>query len=324
MLERLRKKVLKKKKLSRKEVNELAYLDESKLMKILLVAEEIKRKYIGKTVDLCSIVNARSGNCSENCSFCPQSIHNRAEVKTYPLISEEEIMKKALIMEEKGADHFGVVISGHSADEREFNRILKICNKLKEQTSLNICVSLGILTQKKANKLAEAGIDRYNHNLETSENYFNSICTSHSYQQRINTIKNLKNAEVEVCSGGIIGLGEKIDDRIELAFKLRQLEVDTISLNILNPVSGTPLENQKPLKPVEILKTIAFFRFINPDKPIKICGGRERNLRDLQSMIFMAGGSGLLIGNYLTTEGRSCKEDTRMIKDLGLEMRANV
>ncbi len=198
----------------------------------------------------------------------------------------------------------------------------KICaalGRIAEQTSISRCASLGNLTPDMIRQLKEAGLTRYHHNLETSENFFPHVCSTHSYQERLDTVRLIKRAGLELCCGGIFGLGEDMGDRLELAFTLRELGADSVPLNFLTPISGTPLEAQLPLIPREILKIIALYRFILPDKDIKVCGGREANLRDLQSWIYYAGANGSLLGNYLTTTGKPAAEDLQMIKDLGLQ-----
>lgn len=319
MIKRLKKKVLAKNEITKTEALSLLNLNKERLMDLLTAANNIKNKYQGTKIDLCSIISAKAGNCSEDCSFCAQSVHHKTQAANYSLLSQEEILERAKKMEAEGADHFGIVTSGQGVvDEQEFTKLIEVIKKIKEKTSLNPCASLGTLDSERAEKLAAAGLVRYNHNLETSENYFSEICTTHDYEDRIKTIKLLKEKGVEVCSGGIIGLGETKKDRIDLAFTLKELKVDTVPINILNPVTGTPLEEQEVLAPLEVLKTVAVFRFILPTKVIKLCGGRENNLRDLQSLSLLSGINGLLIGNYLTTEGRKAERDLQMIKDLEL------
>lgn len=319
MIGQLKQKILTGKQLTKEEALALANTNGDKLMNLLKAANQIKNEFNGPQVNLCSIVNAKSGSCTEDCQFCAQSSHYDTKVDTYPLLEKETILTKAKQMEAKGAHHFGLVTSGQQIlSDQEFNQLLAAIEKINKETKLNVCASLGTLNHKQASALAEAGLTRYNHNLETSQRYFPQICTTHSYKERKKTVKQLKKQDIEVCCGGIIGLGEEFKDRIELAFTLKKMDVDSVPLNILTPIEGTPLEDNQPLPPLEILKTAAIFRFILPEKTIKLCGGRENNLRSLQSLALLAGVNGLLIGNYLTTNGRKIEDDLQMIKDLNL------
>lgn len=296
---------------------ELMNLEGQECMELFLLANRV-RSLLGNRVDLCSIINAKCGMCPEDCKFCAQSVHNDAEVTAYPFMDEDEILNLALMMQEEGTARFCIVTSGKEADNEDFEKILSSIRKLRSETALSICVSLGTLTEKSAMSLKKAGATRIHHNLETSAGFFKNICTTHSYSEKINVIHIAREAGLEVCCGGIIGMGESINDRVELAFTLRALDVDSIPLNILNPVKGTSIQTAKPISPMEVIKTIAVFRLILPEKNIRIAGGREINLRDVQCLSLMAGANGLLLGNYLTTPGRAPKEDIRMIKDLGL------
>lgn len=319
MINKLRDRVLKGQGITKEEALKLIAVKSGRILELLSAANKIKNEFMSDRVDLCSIVNAKSGSCSEDCSFCAQSAHHETEVDSYPLLKEEEILTKAKRMDEQGAEHFGIVTSGRGIEtEAEFEKILNTVQRIKAETDLEVCASLGTLKEEQVNKLAAVGLKRYNHNLETSKNHFAEVCSTHDYQERVQTVQFLKKQGIEVCCGGIMGLGEGIEDRVDLAFKLKELDVDSIPLNILNPVAGTPLEGNPPLLPLEALKTTAVFRFINPTKVIKLCGGREKNLRDLQSLSLLAGVNGLLVGNYLTTTGRSIEDDLQMIDDLGL------
>ena len=299
------------------EAIELMNLQGSECMELFSLANNVRSK-LGDRVDLCSIVNAKCGLCSEDCKFCAQSVHNDAEITPYPLMDEEEILNMALMMQEEGAARFCIVTSGKEVNSDDFEAMLSSIRRIRKETALSVCVSSGMLTKESADALKKAGATRIHHNLETSENFFNNVCTTHSYDEKIRTIKIAREAGLEVCCGGIIGLGESARDRAELAFKLRELDVDSIPINILNPIAGTPLFGAEPLTPMEVLKTIAVFRLILPQKNIRIAGGREKNLRDLQCLCLLSGANGLLLGNYLTTLGRVPHEDIRMILDLGL------
>jgi biotin synthase len=319
MLESLRDKVLAGEDITKDEALELINLEEDRTMELLAAANRIKNKFNDKKVDLCSIINAKAGSCSEDCTFCAQSAHYDTKVNSYLLLSKEEILSRAKEMEKEGADHFGIVTTGKGViTNQDFDNILETIVTIKEETDLEVCAALGTLDRSQVERLVEVGLKRYNHNLETSENHFPNICTTHTYQERIQTVKFLKEMGISTCCGGIMGLGENVEDRIDLAFTLKELDVDAVPVNILNPIEGTPLENLPVLSPMEALKIVAVFRFILPDKIIKLCGGRENVLGDLQALSLLSGVNGLLVGNYLTTKGRVVTEDIKMIEDLGL------
>jgi len=283
------------------------------------IASKIREQYTGNRIDLCSIINGKSGNCSEDCKFCSQSVFHLCAIDTYPLLDEEKILEYAHYVEQFGTRRFAIVTSGRGVTEHDPDliSIIRIIHRLSNETNLQLCVSLGELTERAAVMLREAGVSRYHHNLETSEGFFPHIVTTHTYQDRIRTIHCARTAGMEICSGGIIGLGESMEQRIDLAYALRNLIVDSVPINILHAVPGTPLEDKPPLPPLEIIKTIALFRFILPRTDIRSAGGREKLLRDLQSIGLMAGLNGMMIGNYLTTDGRGIGKDLDMLKDMG-------
>jgi biotin synthase len=319
MITKLKEKVLAERNITKDEALQLAELGAEQRLSLLAAANEIKNEFMSDRVSMCSIVNAKSGSCSEDCSFCAQSAHHDTDVETYPLLEPAKMLNQAKKMDLEGAQHFGIVTSGRGIEtDKDFDQVLETVTRIKEETDLEVCASLGSLTEEQVEKLVEVGLKRYNHNLETSENYFSEICSTHDYQDRVKTVEALQEKGIEVCCGGIIGLGESFSDRIDLAFTLNELDVDSIPLNILNVVEGTPVDGNESLPPLETLKTAAIFRFINPTKVIKLCGGRETNLRDLQSLSLLSGVNGLLVGNYLTTEGRSIDDDLQMIDDLSL------
>jgi len=294
---------------------ELAQLPEEDTMDLLFCAHKIKKMRKEKETILCSIINAKSGFCSEDCAFCAQSSHHRTEIKTYPLLDKEKIVKAAIELEREGATRYSMVTSGYMLEDEELEVICSSAGAIAEETNLTVCASLGMLTEAIARRLAEGGIAVYHHNLETARSFFDNVCTTHNYEEDIITAKIAKAAGMKVCSGGILGLGETWEQRVELAFTLKELDVDGIPINFLNPIPGTRMEARSLLKPLEALKCIAIFRFVHPDKNILICGGREITLKDYQSWSMLAGANGLMIGNYLTTEGRSVKMDMDMIRD---------
>jgi biotin synthase len=269
-------------------------------------------------VHLCSIINAKSGRCSEDCAFCAQSAHHKTDAPVYGLVQEERMLESARAAEESGSACFGIITSGTTVRGAELDSILAALRKIRKETSILPSCSLGIIDEETALKLKEAGMDTYHHNLETAESFFPNICTTHPYEDDVNTVRAVKKAGLKICSGGIFGLGESPAQRIEMAFKLKELDVDSVPINFLNPIEGTRLEGAANITAQECLKTIALYRFILPGKRITVCGGREKNLRDLQSWIFFAGANGTMIGNYLTTLGRNIDVDLKMFSDLGL------
>lgn len=303
--------------LTREEAMRVARIPQDDAMILFHHAKKIRERFRGKTVGLCAIVNAKSGACPEDCTFCAQSAHYKTASPVYSLMDPEEVLKYARQAEKDGAEHFGVVISGKGIkDDKELFAIGEIVKRLKQEIRLEVHASVGIVTRRQLEYLRDCGVTMINHNLETSERYYPEICTTHTFQERIETIKSAKECGLKTCVGGIFGLGETLDDRVDMAFAIRELDIDTVPLNFLHAIDGTPLGKQVPLSPIVILMTIALYRFILPQKEIKICGGREVNLRDLQSMIFFAGADSMMIGNYLTTAGREPELDWQMIRDL--------
>ena len=291
---------------------------------LLFHANRIRERFHGNVVHLCSIISARSGACSEDCSFCAQSARHGTDINVHPLVSGDEMLEAAQTAAAIGADSFGVVTSGESAckHKADFDAICSAARKIGDATNAAACVSIGTLSPENAEQLAAAGVRRINHNLETSARFYPQICTTHPHARRVETVKNAKAAGLEVCCGGIFGLGETWEDRVDLALQLRGLGVDAVPINFLNPIPGTPLGGRPPLEPREALRIIAVYRFLHPTKEIKVCGGREVTLRDLQSWMFRAGASGTMLGDYLTTKGRSADDDLRMLADLGLVPRS--
>lgn len=282
-------------------------------------AHKIRHKFAGDKVDMCGIISARSGMCSEDCKFCAQSVYHQTDCPSYSLLDSTEIVSKAQVIASAGAKRTSVVTSGKGMDhDPEFPKVIAALQAVSQETDLKVCANLGTLTDEQARLLAQAGVKRYAHNIETSEQFYPNICTTHPYEERISTIKAAKAAGMELCTGGIIGLGESWQDRVAMAFTLQDLDVNSVPINILNPIKGTQLENQPPLSVLEILKTFALFRFVLPDKIIRPAGGREMNLRDMQGALMLGGANGLIIGNYLTFTGRNTPADFTMVQDAGL------
>lgn len=291
------------------------------IFELLASSDRIRRAFKGKEIRLCSIVNAKSGLCPEDCAFCAQSVRYKTGIKTYPLLDSHTIIERAKEARKRGAREFSIVTSGKGVRGREIDRLIEAIRRIEEETDLESCASLGILEDSTLRALKEAGLHSYHHNLETARSFFPNICTTHTYEEDVAVVRKAKGLGFHVCCGGIFGMGETREQRIELAMTLKELDVDSIPINFLNPRPGTPLEGARYLTPVECLKIIAAYRFILPTKEIIICGGREVNLRDLQGLIFAAGANGMMTGNYLTTPGRGTDRDLQMIEDLGLEVK---
>jgi len=286
---------------------------------LLYWANKIREKFFGNKIKICSIVPGRLGGCDQDCKFCAQSARYETGYRQAQVLSDEQILKAAEQAESNGVANFAIVYSGRMVGERELSRLQGLIKQIKQRFGLKVCASLGVITSRQARQLVDSGLTRYNHNLETSEKHFGSIVTTHKYADRVRTIQTAKKAGLRVCAGGIFGIGESNDDRIQMALELRGLDVDTVPMNFLHPIEGTPLGRTKTLEPREILSIIALYRFILPQTNLKIAGGRVLNLRNLQSWMFYAGANGILSGNYLTTTGRAVKEDVQMLADLGLQ-----
>lgn len=308
--------------ISRQEAMFLFHLEDSAdIFDLLSQANRIRERFKGNKIHLCSIVNAKAGACSENCKFCAQSSFYQTGSPKYGFVDPEPVLEAADEANKNGVTAVGLVAAwkglteGPMLDEVcDRIRELKASGKTRPDASLGIIKSQGV-----ANRLKEAGLECYGHNLESSRRFFPEHCTTHTFEDRLGTIRYLKNAGIKICSGGIIGMGETREDRCDLAFELKAIGANVVPINILNPIPGTPFEKNTPLPVLEVLKTIACFRFILPRQEIMIAGGRTVNLRDAQSMIFMAGASALMVGNYLTTLNQPVEKDLQMLKDLGLD-----
>ena len=291
---------------------------QEEIVALMAHANMLRSHFKGTRIDLCAVVNVKSGRCTEDCIFCAQSAHHQANIETYSLLDTEDVVKRAKEAQGEGAKRIGFVTSGKGvSNSKELETLCASIEEIAKNSDLVPCASLGVLNREQIHCLRDAGLKRYHHNLETAESYFPNICSTHSFSERVQTIIAARKAGFETCSGGILGLGETPEQRIELAFALKNLDVDSIPLNFLNPVTGTPAEKYPLLPPLEILKIIALFRFILPQKDIRVCGGRETGLRTLQPFMYVAGANGTMVGNYLTTSGRDPDVDLQEIKDLG-------
>lgn len=287
-------------------------------MLLLAMADKIRQTFCGNAVDFCAIINARSGHCQEDCKFCAQSGWYHTGAKVYRLLPEEEVLAAARKAKAAGAVRFSLVTSGRNQDNpNEFEEILDLVRRIRREVGLEVCCSLGLITDEQARRLKEAGVTRIHCNIETAPSYFPEICTTHTFEDKDVIISAAQKAGIRVCSGGIIGLGESLDQRVEMAFTLKKMHIDSIPLNILNPVKGTPFYTNRRLPPLEVLRTFAMFRFVLPKALIRTAGGREVNLRSLQAYALTGGLNGIMVGGYLTTAGRDPQEDIRMTEDLG-------
>lgn len=305
--------------LGREAALELAALAAEDLWGVMYWSNRIRRKWRGDRVHLCGIVAAKVGRCSEDCQWCSQSGRYASGVEAKGLLGEEELVGAARAAAEAGANCFGFVTSGARPTTGELERLCAAYERVRGDGRLAACASLGAIDEATARQLGAAGCRRYNHNLETSRRHYGEVVTTHSFEERVATARAVKAAGLELCSGGIFGLGETVEDRVDLALELRAVGADIVPVNFLRPMAGTPLGGRQPLEPREGLAIIALLRFMLPRQCINIAGGRELCLRDLQSWMFYAGADGCLLGNYLTYEGRSAAEDLRMIADLGLK-----
>jgi biotin synthase len=292
------------------------------LLDLLAAAFRIRQRFFGKQVQLYMLANAKSGLCPEDCGYCSQSRVSEAEIPRYSLLNKTQLLAAAALAAERRARTFCMVISGRSPTERELRAITEVVPEIKARYPLKICACLGLLDDDQARQLADCGVDRVNHNLNTSQRHYPSICSTHTYEDRLATLLACRNAGIELCSGGIIGMGESDQDVVDLAFALRELGVHSIPLNFLNPIDGTPLAHTWRLTPAYCLKVLCLFRFANPDKEIRIAGGRELHLRSLQPLGLYAANS-IFVGDYLTTEGQPADTDFQMIRDLGFDIVGN-
>ncbi len=306
--------------LDRADIDQLSELSKDNLDDLLYWANEIRKANFGNKVKICSIVPGRLGGCSQDCAFCAQSVHYDTAVdKTPKTLTDDEIMFAAAKAAKDGVPNFGIVTSGKKVEGEELDRLIGLTERIRTELDMGVCMSLGILSEENMQRLADAGVVRFNHNLETSERHFADVVTTHKYEDRVKTIEAGLKAGMGVCAGGIFGIGETEQDRIDMALELRRLGVDMVPMNFLHPIEGTPMAGAEKLPPREILRIVALYRFILPKTHLKVAGGRVLNLRDMQSWIFQAGCTAILSGNYLTTAGRSVKDDLQMLSDLGLE-----
>lgn len=316
---KLKEKVKDGYKITREEAIELYKEDYKELTK---AADEIRDHFCGNEFDMCTIINAKRGKCSEDCKFCAQSAHYKTEVKEYSLLPEEVIINDALDKYRRKVPRYSMVASGKNLSDEDIDKICNITKKIHEEApELKICISGGLISEEGFEKLKKAGIRRVHNNLETSRNYFEGICSTHSYDQKIDTIKAAKEAGMEVCSGGLIGMGETYIDRIDLALELRKLDIKSIPVNLLSPIKHTPLEDIEPLSMEELNRTCAIFRFINPKSAIRLAGGRSL-MEEFGKSAFKSGANATISGDLLTTKTNTIEDDLKMLEDMDYNIKA--
>lgn len=308
--------------LNKSEALEISQIGPDMLQTLFSSAEKIRKTFLGDAVDLCAIVNAKSGACPEDCAYCAQSSKSRSAVEIFPFIGKDAVMKQANQAKAGGVRRFSIVTSGKKPGKSELREIADSLSEIRK-SGLGACASLGLLDTDELSYLKDHGLERFHNNLETSENFFPRICTTHSFSEKIRTIEAARSIGLSVCSGGIFGMGETWEDRIDLALTLRKLDVVSAPVNFLNPIRGTRLDHLGMLAPYEALKVISLMRFLLPRKEIRICGGRLQTLGELHPMIFRAGSDSLMTGNYLVTTGRTFEDDLQMIAKEGLRVRAD-
>lgn len=301
------------------EIKKYSDLYDLKLDKLIDISSKITKENFSNEIELCSIVSAKTGKCQENCKYCSQSVHNKAKIDVHELLSTDEIKRAAISAKENGASRFCIVTSGRAPQGQDFEKIIEMIKEVTKIEGLHSCCSLGILDEEQIKRIKEAGVERYNHNINTSESYHNQICTTHDFKDRIKTVKLIQKHGIEACTGVIIGMGESREQRIEMALELKELSPKSVPINFLNPIEGTPLEGfESKIDEEEILRTICIFRIILPKALLRYAGGRtSRFSEEYQTLGIKAGINALLVGNYLTTTGSSSEEDMNLIKEAG-------
>jgi len=303
----------------REEMKAVLNASDEQIPELVSAAFKVRHHYFGKRVQIHMLQNAKSGLCPEDCHYCSQSAVSEAPIDRYPFLSKEQLLESAKRAKEAGAVRFCIVNSGRGPTDKEIREIAGVVREIKSQVSINICCSLGLMDEDKVQALKEAGVERINHNLNTSERHHPNICTTHTYRDRMATVNSVKAVGLSSCCGGIVGMGETDEDIMDLALSLRELGVDSIPLNFLHPIDGTPFGGLNHLTPQRCLKILCLFRFVNPDKELRVGGGRELNLRSLQPLALYPANS-LFVNGYLTTPGQEASETHRMIADLGFEI----
>ncbi|RAT98797.1 biotin synthase BioB [Brevibacillus sp. Leaf182] len=312
-------KAITKAEFSQEEAMKVLQAPDDELLLVMNEAFRVRKHFFGKKVKLNMIINAKSGLCPEDCGYCSQSIVSNAPVSKYTMLDKETLLAGAREAMNRKAGTYCIVASGRGPTEKELGQVIEAVKEIRETMPLKICACLGILSDEQATRLKDSGVHRYNHNLNTSRNHYEAITTTHTYDQRVQTVDTVKRAGMSPCAGVIIGMGESDEEIVEMAFALRNLDADSIPINFLNAIPGTPLEDKGRTPAMKALRVLALFRFICPDKEIRVAGGREVNLRTLQPLSLYAANS-LFVGDYLTTPGQEITTDHQMIEDLGFEI----
>lgn len=294
--------------------NELLRLYNLDLDELLSISSE----YLTDNVEFCSLINARNGKCSQNCKYCAQSSHYRTEIESYPLVSAQEVRNAALDAKNYNVSRFAVVTSGKTPDESDADKIADLIKEVNKIEGLESCASIGILDENLAKKFADAGLKRFHHNINTSKSYYPEVCTTHTFEDRLNTCRLVKKYGMELCCGVILGMGESIEQRVEMAMELAEIEPNSIPINILMPIPETPFENYfDKIDEEHILRTLAIFKIANPKSVLRFCGGRMRLSEENQEKALKTCVEGIMVGNYLTTVGKAPEEDIKTVQKLG-------
>lgn len=316
-VETLGNKILEGKRITKQEAIELY---EQPLQELCQKANEIRKQFCSNRFDICTIINGKSGRCSENCRFCAQSAYSHTNAAEYPLLPAEEIVAQAKVNDKQGVLRYSIVTSGKRLSDQEVDKMCEAVQKIKEETGISVCISFGLLKEEQYRKLKAAGVTRVHNNLETSRKNFPNICTTHTFEDKVNAIRAAQAAGLSVCSGGIMGLGETPEDRIDMALTLRELGIKSVPVNMLNPIPGTPLGQNKKLTAEDMCRIVAVYRFILPDASIRLAGGRGL-LPDKGRSCFLSGANAAISGDMLTTAGITVETDMKLLKELGYEVR---
>jgi biotin synthase len=316
---RLSSEVLDGGRITADQAEEILSSNDEQLLDLVAAAYRLRYRFFGKTVQLYFLVNAKSGLCPEDCGYCSQSKLSTAPIQKYRMLTTDQLLDGARVAAERESRTYCIVISGRAPNERELQAVETVVPQVKQKYGLQVCACLGLLSHDQAQRLKKCGVDRVNHNLNTGDKYYDEICSTHSYADRVETLKNVRSAGLEVCSGGIMGMGESPRDLVAMAMELRELQAESIPLNFLHAIEGTPLESQTPLSPQQCLRGLCMMRFVNPSSEIRIAGGREKHLRSLQPLSLYVANS-IFVGDYLTTKGQPPEADYQMIRDLGFEI----
>lgn len=296
--------------------DDLSFFKDCALDELTAAADKIREHFKGENVDLCTIINGRSGRCGENCKFCAQSVHNHTGCEEYSFLDEDKIIEAAKSNQDEGVNRFAIVTAGKALSGEDFDKAIHAYERMNKELSINLCTSMGFITREQFRRLKKAGVTSYHHNIETSRRNFPNICTSHTYDMKIETIKIAQEEGLCVCSGGIIGMGETFEDRLDMAISLSELKIRSIPINALMAIPGTPFEKNEPLTEEEILRTIAMFRFLNPEANIRLAAGRKL-LSENGKKAFQSGASATITGNMLTTSGSTIQGDIKMLSEMG-------